>query len=119
MKDFATKYIKWYESIPTWAKALLCFFWAIPAGLYRFSKSALQDNSLGMVLAVVVTLVGGEVVFIIDLVTLIMKDKILWIDDINEILSTETKAEAAPAEETTVEDAPVEDAPVQETTDAE
>jgi hypothetical protein len=44
-----------------------------------------------------------------------MKDKILWIDDINEILSTETKAEDAPAEETTVE----EDAPVQETTDAE
>jgi hypothetical protein len=72
-----------------------------------------------MVLAVVVTLVGGEVVFIIDLITLIMKDKILWIDDINEILSTETKAEDAPAEETTVEDAPVEDAPVQETTDAE
>ena len=60
-------------------------------------------------------LVGGEGVFILDLVTLIMKDKILWIDDINEILSTETKAEdATPAEETTVEDAPV-----QETTDAE
>ena len=106
MKDFATKYIKWYDSVPTWAKVLLCFLWAIPAGLYRFSKSALADNSLGMVLAVVVTLAGGEIVFIIDLITLIAKGKLYWLDELNEIFPSDApKADEAPA----TDDAPVAD----------
>ena len=113
MKDFAAKYIKWYDSVPVWAKVLLCFLSAIPAGLYRFSKSALTDNSLGMVLAIVITLVGGEIIFIIDLITLIVKGKLYWLDELNEIFPADApKAEEAPAEDAPVADeAPAEEAP--------
>ena len=99
MKDFATKYIKWYDSLPLWAKIVLCFFWAVPAGLYRFSKSALAENTLGMVLAVLATCIGGEVLLIIDIVTLAMKGKIYWLDELNEVLSTDNATEEAPATE--------------------
>ncbi|MBR7163166.1 MAG: hypothetical protein IKD35_04240 [Clostridia bacterium] len=116
MKDFATKYIKWYDSVPLWAKVLLCFLWAIPAGLYRFSKSALADNTMGMVLAVIVTLIGGEIVFFLDIITLILKGKIFWLDELNEVMSTESApSEEAPA----TEEAPAEEAPVADEADAE
>ena len=103
MKDFATKYIKWYDELPQWAKVLLCFLWAIPAGLYRFSKSALADNTMGMVLAVVLTLVGGEFLWIVDLISLIVKGKLYWLDNLDEILSTDAPAKEDTATNTTEE----------------
>lgn len=123
MKDFATKYIKWYDALPLWAKVLCCFLWAVPSNLYRFSKSALAENTVGMVLAIVICILGGWLFLLIDIFSLLIKGKILWLDDINEIIATDEKpaeesaTEEAPAEETTVEDAPVEEPA--ETTDAE
>ena len=105
MKDFAAKYIKWYDECPLWAKVLLCFVWAIPAGLYRFSKSVLADDTIGMVLAIVLTLVGGELLWIIDLVSLIAKGKLYWFDNINEIISTDAKTEEPATAESTETDA--------------
>ena len=105
MKDFAAKYIKWYDECPLWAKVLLCFLWAIPAGLYRFSKSVLADNTVGMVLAIVLTLIGGEILWVIDLISLIVKGKLYWLDNINEIISTDEKAEEPTSAETTENDA--------------
>ena len=105
MKDFATKYIQWYDSCPLWAKVLLCFLWAIPAGLYRFSKSVLADNTVGMILAVVLTLVGGEILWVVDLISLIVKGKLYWLDNINEIISTDAKAEEPANAETPENDA--------------
>ena len=81
MKDFARKYVEMYDSFPLWAKVLLCLVWAIPAGLYRFSKSALAESESGMALAVVVTLLFGEIIFLIDLITLLISGKILWINN--------------------------------------
>ena len=105
MKEFATKYLEIYDSMPLWAKVLLCFLWAIPAGLYRFSKSVLADNTIGMVLAIVLTLVGGEILWVIDLISLIVKGKLYWLDNINEIISTDEKAEEPTSTETTETDA--------------
>ena len=105
MKDFAAKYIKWYDECPLWAKVLLCFVWAIPAGLYRFSKSVLADNTIGMVLAIVLTFVGGEILWIIVLVSLIAKGKLYWFDNINEIISTDAKTEEPATAESTETDA--------------
>ncbi len=105
MKDFATKYIQWYDECPLWAKVLLCFLWAIPAGLYRFSKSVLADNTVGMILAVVLTLVGGEILWVVDLISLIVKGKLYWLDNINEIISTDAKAEEPVNAETPENDA--------------
>lgn len=81
MKDFASKYVDMYDSMPLWAKVLLCFLWAIPSGLYRFSKSALADSEAGMALAIVFTLIFGEILFLIDIITLLICGKILWFNN--------------------------------------
>ena len=113
MKDFAKKYIAWYDALPLWAKIVLCLLWAIPAGLYRLSKSVLADNTVGIVLAILVTFFGGEIVLIIDIVTLAMKNKIFWLDEISEVMSTATANDEAPAEEK------AEETPATDNTDAE
>ena len=79
MKDVAKKYIEMFDEMPLWAKVLLSLLWAIPGGLYRFSKSQLADSELGMALAVVVTLLFGEIMILVDIITLLVTGKILWI----------------------------------------
>ena len=81
MKEFATKYLEIYDSMPLWAKVLLSIFWAIPAGLYRFSKSALAESETGMALAVIVTFLFGEILMFVDIITLLISGKILWINN--------------------------------------
>jgi uncharacterized membrane protein len=81
MKEFATKYLELYDSMPLWAKVLLSVFWAIPNGLYRFSKSALAESETGMALAVVVSFFFGEILILIDIITLLISGKVLWIND--------------------------------------
>ena len=78
MKDFAKKYIEMFEEMPLWAKVLLSLFWALPGGLYRFSKSALAESELGMALAVIVTILFGEIMILVDIITLLICRKILW-----------------------------------------
>ena len=81
MKEFATKYLELYDSMPLWAKVLLSIFWAIPNGLYRFSKSALAESETGMALAVVITFFFGEILILVDIITLLISGKVLWIND--------------------------------------
>lgn len=83
MKDFAKKYIKWYQGLDKVVKILLCILWDVPANLYRLAKSAQKDSVLGIVLAIVLMIFGGWVLFVIDIVSLVVKDKIYWIDDLN------------------------------------
>ena len=83
MKDFAKKYIEWYQGLDKVVKILLCILWDVPANLYRLAKSAQKDSVLGIVLAIVLMIFGGWVLFVIDIVSLVVKDKIYWIDDLN------------------------------------
>ncbi len=82
MKDFATKYLEKYNGFSKIVKILLCLLWDVPSTLYRLSKSALKDNTLGIVLAIVLGICGGWILFIIDILTLALKDKLLWLDDL-------------------------------------
>ena len=112
MKDFAKKYLDSYNGFSKIVKILLCLLWDIPSTLYRVSKSALKDNMLGVILAIVIGLVGGWILFIIDIVTLALKDKLLWLDDLGldeDKMATSLKADEsekkdAPATETASED---------------
>ena len=79
MKEFAKQYVEMYDKLPLWAKVLLSIFWAIPGGLYRFSKSQLAESDLGMALAVIITLLFGEIMILVDIVSLLICRKILWI----------------------------------------
>lgn len=125
MKDFANKYLAKYNSFSKIIKILLCLLWDIPSTLYRFSKSALKDNALGMILAVLIGIFGGWIIFIVDIITLAWKDKIFWLDELGidedkmaaslkETPAEETKEAATeqPAEET-----PAEETPAEETTE--
>lgn len=82
MKDFATKYLNWYNGLSKIVKVLLCILWDIPTCLARFCRSALKDDVLGMVLAVIICLFGGWILFVIDLVLLLINDKVYWLDDL-------------------------------------
>lgn len=116
MKDFATKYLNWYNGLSKVVKAVLCLLWDVPTCLERFSRSALKDDVLGMVLAVVVCLFGGWILFLVDLITILAMDKIFWMSDLGvenvtakldealksdgaEEAEAKTEEPAAPAEE--------------------
>ncbi len=82
MEDFAKKYISWYQGLDKVVKILLCILWDVPANLYRLAKSAQKDSVLGIVLAILLMIFGGWVLFVIDIISIILKDKIYWIDDL-------------------------------------
>lgn len=115
MNEFAEKYIKTYEGFDKVVKILLCLLWDIPTCLYRFARSAKKNDVLGMVLAVVLAIFGGWVLFVVDIITLAWKDKVYWLDDLKDaeeaadapVAETAPATEApAEAETTVVEDAP-------------
>ncbi len=82
MKEFFENYMKSYEGFSKLVKILFCFLWAIPNNLYRFAKSYLGDNLLGMVLAVVILIFGGWLFLVIDILTLLLQDKIYCLEDL-------------------------------------
>ena len=82
MKDFAGSYIKWYDGLGKVARLLLCLLWDIPSNLRRFSESALRSSTLGMILAVVLAIFGGWLLFVIDIVCIAVKDKVYWLGDL-------------------------------------
>lgn len=81
MKDFANKYLNWYNGLDKIVKVLLCLLWDVPSNLYRLSKSALKDSTLGIVLAIVIAIFGGWILFVVDIVCLALKEHIYWLDD--------------------------------------
>ena len=87
-------YISTYERLNKWVKVILCLLYAIPEGLYRLFRSIKMKDTLGIVLAVVLMLFGGWILFVVDIVTLIAMDKILWFDK-----NITPEEEEAPAEE--------------------
>ena len=113
MEDFAKKYLAWYQGLSKVVRAILCLLWDVPSNLCRFSKSALKDNTLGVVLAIVAAVFGGWILFVVDLCCILLLDKVLWLDELEE-------AEAAPAEAAPAEEAPAaEETPAAEEAPAE
>lgn len=89
MKNFANRYLNWYNNLSKGIKAILCLLWDVPNNLARFSQSALKDNIVGMVLAIVLAIVGGWILFLVDLICLLLNDKIYWLDDLGLEEATE------------------------------
>ena len=90
MKEFAKKYIDWYQGLDKVVKILLCILWDVPANLYRLAKSAQKDSVLGIVLAIVLMIFGGWLLFVLDIVSLALKDRIYWIDDLADSANSDT-----------------------------
>ncbi|MFA5720312.1 MAG: hypothetical protein WC939_04565 [Acholeplasmataceae bacterium] len=72
-------YVNWMDNNSKLVKVLL----ALPIinilwWVYRLFKSIDEGNVLGIVLAILLLIVGIPFLWIIDLITLIVMDKVLW-----------------------------------------
>lgn len=69
------------ESLPLWVKIILALpgldiVWAI----HRVCRSARKHDTFGIILGVVFVIIGILFVWLIDIITLAVSNKIYWID---------------------------------------
>ncbi|MFI3167744.1 MAG: hypothetical protein R3Y32_06445 [Bacillota bacterium] len=74
-------FIKWMDNASLLIKIIL----AIPVldivwVVYRLCKSLVKKNTLGIILAVVLIIVGLPFLWIIDIITILLTGKVIWID---------------------------------------
>ena len=77
MKSF----IKGMNGLALWIKIIL----ALPVldivwNIYRLARSIDKKSTLGMILAVVLIIIGIPFMWLIDIITLLIANKVLWID---------------------------------------
>lgn len=75
------EYINAFENLPLVAKIIfalpmLDILWAI----YRLCKSLSKQNTVGIVLAVLMLIVCPALFWLVDIITLAFTGKVLWID---------------------------------------
>ena len=69
--DGFSKVVKFLLALP-----ILDILWVV----YRLCKSADNKNTLGVVLAVVMLIVGIPFLWLVDIISIVLTDKVLWID---------------------------------------
>ena len=75
------EYIKFMDDLPMIAKILFALpFLDILWNVYRLIKSIRDENTLGIVLAVIL-LLFSTIVWLVDLITLAVYGKVLWFED--------------------------------------
>lgn len=77
MKDL----VKAFDSLPKLVKFILALpvldiVWAF----YRLCRSLSKGNVLGIVLAIVMIFLCPAIFWVVDLITILLMDKVLWID---------------------------------------
>lgn len=73
--------VKALDNLPRIVKLILTFIWGIFPNLMRFAKSIAKGNVLGVILSIILLICGGFLVlWIIDIVTMVLWNKIYWID---------------------------------------
>lgn len=75
------KLIASIDGMPKFFKIILALpfldiFWAV----YRAVKSATKDNTLGVLLGILLIIFGIPFLWIIDLITIIFFDNVIWVD---------------------------------------
>ncbi len=73
--------IKSFDNLPKIVKIILALpvldiVWAI----YRLLRSIDKGNFLGIILAIILLIVCPVILWILDIITIIVADKVLWID---------------------------------------
>ncbi|HIT61899.1 MAG TPA: hypothetical protein IAC38_00420 [Candidatus Caccovivens faecavium] len=77
MKDM----INAFDNLPQWLKIVLALpgldiVWAV----YRLCRSIDKQNVLGIVLGVLMILICPIIMWLVDIITLVVYNKVLWID---------------------------------------
>lgn len=73
--------VKAFDGLPKLIKIIL----ALPVldivwHFYRLFRSIDKKNILGIVLAVLLIIIGWSFMWIVDIITIILFDKVLWLD---------------------------------------
>ncbi len=75
------KLVKSLESLPWIVRVLLVVFFDFYGNLIRLFKSLAKENIIGIILAIIMLISGGLLIFwIIDLVCALLNRPIWWID---------------------------------------
>jgi len=74
-------FISFMDNLPLWAKILfaipmLDIVWVV----YRLIKSIDSKNTLGIVLAIVLIVIGIPFLWLVDIISLIVVNKVLWVE---------------------------------------
>lgn len=73
--------VKTFDNLPKYAKIILALpFLDIVWAVYRLCKSISKKNVVGIVLAVVLLVVCPAILWVLDIITIIVMDKVLWLD---------------------------------------
>lgn len=72
--------VKSFDSLPKIVKIIF----ALPVldilwGIYRLCRSIAKNNLLAIILAIVMIILCPVIVWIVDLITIILSNKVLWI----------------------------------------
>ena len=71
--------VKWFDDAPKFLKFILALpFLDIVWVIYRIGKSLAKKDTLGVVLGVILLIVGIPFLWLIDMVTIILNDKVIW-----------------------------------------
>lgn len=75
------KFVKAMDGLPLVLKVILALpgidlIWVI----YRLVKSLVKESTLGTVLAIILIIVGLPWLWLLDIITIVLKGEVLWID---------------------------------------
>ena len=73
--------VKAFDSLPKWVKVILALpvldiVWAV----YRLCRSLSNNNALGIVLAILMLLICPTLFWLVDIITLLVMGKVVWLD---------------------------------------
>lgn len=75
------EYIKSFDNSSKLVKILLAIpFLDILWVVYRLFKSIEKNNTIGIVLGILLLVIGIPWLWVLDIITILLTDKVLWID---------------------------------------
>lgn len=73
--------IKAFDNLPKWLKVVLALpFLDILWNIYRLVKSIKKDSIVGIIFAILLITIGLVFMWLVDIITILLYDKVLWID---------------------------------------
>lgn len=74
-------FVKWMDNLDlVWKIILALPIFDIVWVIYRLVRSIDSGNALGIVLAIVLLVIGLPFLWLLDMITLIISNRVLWID---------------------------------------
>lgn len=79
--DSLDELIKVMDNLPQWVKIILALpFLDIVWNIYRLLKSISKNNTVGIVVAVIILFVGVPFVWLIDIICIAYNNHVWWLD---------------------------------------